>query len=78
MLWLSGSQPTLLRLGGRINLAVSQHPRFETVTGITPDRVTTDGYDSYPRAGRTELSEHVRRRCSRDLDKNLRAVALDQ
>ena len=27
------------------------------VTGITPDRVTTDGHDSYPRAIRTELGK---------------------
>jgi putative transposase len=27
----------------------------KAVTGITPDRVTTDGHDSYPRAIRTEL-----------------------
>src|SRR3954468_5679405 len=27
----------------------------QAVTGITPDRVTTDGHDSYPRAIRTEL-----------------------
>ena len=26
------------------------------VTGVTPDRVTTDGHDSYPRAIRTELA----------------------
>src|SRR5690242_18809535 len=35
------------------------------VTGITPDRVTTDGHDSYPRAIRTELGRHVRHRTSR-------------
>src|SRR4051794_15058422 len=27
----------------------------KAVTGVTPDRVTTDGHDSYPRAIRTEL-----------------------
>ena len=27
----------------------------KAVTGITPDRVTTDGHDSYPRAIRTEI-----------------------
>lgn len=36
------------------------------VTGITPDRVTTDGHDSYPRAVRIELGEPVRHRTSRD------------
>src|SRR4051794_20331089 len=34
----------------------------KTVTGITPDRVTTDGRDSYPRAIRTELGKAVRHR----------------
>jgi putative transposase len=37
----------------------------KTVTGITPDRVTTDGHDSYPRAIRTELGKGVRHRTSR-------------
>jgi putative transposase len=35
------------------------------VTGVTPDRVTTDGHDSYPRAIRTELGKRVRHRTSR-------------
>ena len=34
----------------------------KAVTGITPDRVTTDGHDSYPRAIRTELGRGVRHR----------------
>ena len=29
----------------------------KTVTGVTPDRVTTDGHDSYPRAIRSELGK---------------------
>jgi hypothetical protein len=29
------------------------------VTGVTPDRVTTDGHDSYPRAIRTTLGASV-------------------
>jgi hypothetical protein len=29
---------------------------------MTPDRVTTDGHDSYPRAIRTELGKGVRHR----------------
>jgi putative transposase len=37
----------------------------KSVTGITPDRVTTDGHDSYPRAIRTELGRQVRHRTSR-------------
>ena len=37
----------------------------QAVTGVTPDRVTTDGHDSYPRAIRTELGKQVRHRTSR-------------
>jgi putative transposase len=37
----------------------------QAVTETTPDRVTTDGRDSYPRAIRTELGIHVRHRTSR-------------
>src|SRR5215207_4116828 len=36
----------------------------KAVTGVTPDRVTTDGRDSYPRAIRTELGS-VRARASK-------------
>jgi transposase-like protein len=36
----------------------------KAVTGGTPDRVTTDGHDSYPRAIRTELGKDVRHRTS--------------
>jgi transposase-like protein len=43
----------------------------KTVTGITPDRVTTDGHDSYPRAIRTELGKRVRHRTSRYLNNRL-------
>ena len=41
------------------------------VTGVTPDRVTTDGHDGYPRAIRTELGERVRHRTSRYLNNGL-------
>ena len=41
------------------------------VTGITPDRVTTDGHDGYPRAIRTELGKGVRHRTSRYLNNRL-------
>ena len=39
----------------------------KAITGVTPDRVTTDGHASYPRAiktelGKTELGEDVRHR----------------
>jgi putative transposase len=40
----------------------------KTVTGLTPDRVTTDGHDSYPRAICTELGRGVRHRTSRYLN----------
>ena len=43
----------------------------KVVTGITPDRVTTDGHDSYPRAIRTELGKGVRHRTSRYLNNRL-------
>ena len=31
----------------------------KAVTGVIPDRVTTDGHDAYPRAIRTELDSRV-------------------
>src|SRR3954453_13997191 len=43
----------------------------QAVTGITPDRVTTDVHDSYPRAIRTTLSKRVRHRTSRSLNNRL-------
>ena len=43
----------------------------KAVTGVTPDRVTTDGHDSYPRAIRTELGQDVRHRTSRYLNNRL-------
>jgi putative transposase len=39
----------------------------KAVTGITPDLVTTDGHDTYPRAIRTELGERVRHRTNQYL-----------
>jgi putative transposase len=41
------------------------------VTGVTPDRVTTDRHDSYPRAIRSELGKGVRHRTSRYLNNRL-------
>jgi len=41
------------------------------VTGVTPDRVTTDGHDSYPRAIQTTLGADVRHRDSRCLNNQL-------
>ncbi len=43
----------------------------KAVTGITPDRVTTDGHDAYPRAIRTELGRQVRHRTSCYLNNRL-------
>ena len=43
----------------------------KAVTGVTPDRVTTDGHDSYPRAIRTELGKRVRHRTSAYLNNRL-------
>ena len=43
----------------------------KTVTGVTPDRVTTDGHDSYPRAIRTVLGTGVRHRDSQYLNNRL-------
>jgi putative transposase len=43
----------------------------KAVTDITPDRVTTDGHDSYPRAIRTMLGKTVRHRTSRYLNNRL-------
>ncbi|MDR3530822.1 MAG: DDE-type integrase/transposase/recombinase [Rhodopila sp.] len=36
----------------------------KAVMGVTSDRVTTDGHDSYPRAIRTELGKDIRHRTS--------------
>ncbi len=43
----------------------------KTVTEVTPDRVTTDGLDSYPGAIRTSLGEAVKHRTSRFLNNRL-------
>src|SRR3982750_3945304 len=43
----------------------------QAVTGVTPDQVTTDGHDSYPRAIRTELGKDVRHRTSAYLNNRL-------
>ena len=43
----------------------------EAVTDVSPDRVTTDGRDSHPRAIRTELGRHVRHRTNRYLNNGL-------
>jgi putative transposase len=43
----------------------------KAVTGVTPDRVTTDGHDSDPRALRTTLGKRVRHRTSAYLNNRL-------
>ncbi len=43
----------------------------KATTGVTPDRVITDGHDSYPRAIRTELSKGVRHRTRTYLNNRL-------
>jgi len=43
----------------------------KVVTGVTPDRVTTDGHDSYPRAIRTKLGQKVRHRTNAYLNNRL-------
>src|SRR5689334_24076876 len=43
----------------------------KAVTGVTPDRVTTDGHDSYPRAIRSEFGKGVRHRTSGYLNNRL-------
>ena len=40
---------------------------LETV-GRAPERVTTDGHDSYPRAIRETLGDNVLHRCSHSLN----------
>jgi putative transposase len=42
-----------------------------TVTGVVPDRVTTDGHDSYPAAIRSDLGEAVRHRTNVYLNNRL-------
>ena len=41
------------------------------VTGVTPDRITTNGHDAYPRAIRNTFGAQVIHRTNRDLDNHL-------
>ena len=69
------------RNGNLVDVLFSEHPdraaaqaffrSAQAVTGVTPDRVTTDGHDSDPRAIRTELGKGVRHRTSRYLNNRL-------
>jgi putative transposase len=68
------------RSGALVDVLFSEHRDMKaaraffrsakSVTGITPDRVTTDGHDSYPRAIRSELGR-VRHRTNRYLNNRL-------
>ena len=42
-----------------------------TVTGVAPDRVTTDGHGAHPSAIRTELGDAVRHRTDAHLNNRL-------
>jgi putative transposase len=42
-----------------------------TVTGVTPDRITTDGHDAYPRAIRNVFGDRVLHRTNRYLNNHL-------
>ena len=73
------------RDGALVDVMVSEHRDLaaakalfrsaKAVTGVTPDRVTTDGHDAYPRANRTELGKHVRHRTNRYLTNLSRTIA---
>jgi putative transposase len=69
------------RSGALVDVMLSEHRDMaaakaffrsaKAVTGVTPDRVTTDSHDSYPRAIRSELGQGVRHRTSRYLNNGL-------
>jgi putative transposase len=42
-----------------------------TMTGVTPDRITTDGHDAYPRAIRNVFGDRVTHRTNRYLNNHL-------
>jgi putative transposase len=42
-----------------------------TVTGVMPDRITTDGHDAYPRAIRNVFGDRVRHRANRCLNNHV-------
>ena len=46
----------------------------KAVTGVIPERVTTDGHDAYPRAVRTELGSRVQHRINCYLNSRLEQV----
>jgi hypothetical protein len=62
------------RDGALVDVMLSEHRNLaaakgffrsaKAVTGVIPDRVTTDGHDAYPRAIRTELGSCVWLACA--------------
>src|SRR5215204_612396 len=60
-------------LSGHRDMAAAQafFRSAQAVTGIIPERVTTDGHGSYPRAIRTTLGKRVRHRTSAYLNNRL-------
>lgn len=69
------------RDGALVDVMLSEHrnlaaaKRFfrsaKAITGVIPDRVTTDGHDAYPRAIQTELGNRVRHRINAYLNNRL-------
>ncbi|MBV8577235.1 MAG: DDE-type integrase/transposase/recombinase [Acetobacteraceae bacterium] len=59
-----GSAVPARRPHPRVNDAKAFFRSAKSATGLTPDRVTTDGHGSYPRAIRSTLGRHVERRTS--------------
>ena len=69
------------RDGALVDVMLSEHrnlaaaKRFfrsaKAVTGVIPDRVTTDGHYAYPPASRSELGSRVRHRTIGDLNNHL-------
>jgi len=69
------------RHGALVDVMLSEHRDLaaakaffrsaRTVTGVAPDRVTTDGHDAYPAAIRSELGDAVRHRTNVYLNNRL-------
>jgi putative transposase len=62
-----------VRLGATRDLAAAEacFRSAWTVTGVTPERITTDGHDAYPRAIRTVFVDQVTHRTNRYLNNHL-------
>ncbi len=71
------------REGNLVDSLLSEHRDMDSakrffkaaleVAEQAPERVTTDGHDSYPRAIRETLGEHVRHRCNAYLNNRIEA-----